>query len=487
MKVSWLIVLILGWGGALAQSGAGLRAQAGEAAEDVSVRFGFADQIVADAWNPLSVTLRDLESAELVLELDVGDLRGGPRLLRYRAPLAGGDGLYTFQDDVYLPSWHAFSWLVRTPERVLASGSVERRSVNPEPLQLVVSRELNTGTRFFAEDARVVDVTAADLPGRAAAYSGVESLLVLGSSAPPAAGALVAGAVSGSTVLLVGALDASHGALDTLVPDMGGRLGAGWLGRAEATEGAVQRELSAHPRTVPSALAEALIDDELSATPEHLDITWVLAGLGGYALLVLALLRFGGAPGLLAALLLAALLGAGAAQLRPADPLLTRTRSLSLGAGGLALTGPLEALFSFPAQRAETPRAAYPVPLTSARTWEVGPETFSTDLGAYESVVLVGRPQLGAAAFSWQGAALRNETGKGLDDVFVVADGRIGGQQSSLPVDGTLEPSRGNLVPPPLYTDLAPLLPPGTALARAGGAVYVALPEAPPETPARTP
>lgn len=478
MKTSWwVVILVLGWGGALAQSGAGLRAQAGGAAEDVEVRFGFAGQIVADAWNPLRVTLRDLESAELVLELDVGDLRGGPRLLRYNAPLAGGDGLYTFEDDVYLPSWRTFSWLVRTPERVLASGGVERRFVDASPLHLVVSREVNTGTRFFAEDARVVDVTAADLPERAAAYSGIESLLVLGSDAPPAAGALVAGATSGSTVLLVGALGASHDGLTALVPEVGGRLGAGWLGRAEASRDAVQLELSTHPHLIPSALTATLISEELSETPEHLDTTWLLAGLGGYALFVLALLRFGGAPGLLAALLLAALLGASVARVRPAEPLLTRTRSLSLGAGGLALTHPLEALFSFPAQKAETARAAHPVPLTGTRAWTVGPESFSTNLGAYESVVLAGRPQLGIAAFSWRGAALRNETGTALGDVFVTTDGHIGGQQAPIPVDGTLEPSRGNLVPPPLYADLAPLLPPGSALARAGGAVYVALPE----------
>ncbi len=468
---------MLGWGGVFAQSGPGLRAQAGAAAEDVVVRFGFAGQIVADAWNPLHVTLRDQGSAELVLELDVGDLRGGPRLLRYTAPLVGGDGLYTFEDDVYLPSWRAFSWLIRTPERVLASGSVERRFVDADPLQLVMSREISTGTRFFTEDARVVDVTAADLPERAAAYSGVESLLVFDGGAPPAAGALVAGATAGSTVLLVGALGASHNAVMALVPGAGERLGAGWLGRAEATKGAVQRELSAHPRRVPSALTEALIDDDLSRTPEHLSTTWLLAGVGGYALLVLLLLRFGGAPGVLAALLLAALLGAGAAQLRPAEPLLTRNRSLSLGAGGLALSTPLEALFSFPAQRAESPRAAYPVPLAETPTWEVGPDSFSTDLGAYESIVLVGRPHLEAAPFSWQGAALRNKTGQALGDVFITPDGQIGGQQTAVPADGTLEPSRGNLVPPPLYAELVPLLPPGTALARAGGGVYVALPE----------
>jgi len=468
------IFLALGWGSAVAQSGVPLAAS-GEAAEDVEVRFGFAGQIVADAWNPLYVTLRDLDSAELVMELDVGDLRGGPRLLRYSAPLAGGEGLYTFEDDVYLPSWRAFSWLVRTPERVLASGTVERRFVDADPLHLVLSREVSLGTRFFGEDARVVDVTAADLPERAAAYAGVESLLVLASDTPPAAGALVAAATAGSAVLLVGELGASHEALLALVPGAGRRLGAGWLGRADARRDAVQRELAAHPRLVPDALLTTLVSDELTETPPHLNLTWLLAALGGYALLTVVLLRFGGAPGLLAALLLAAVLGAGAALVRPAEPLLTRSRSLSLGAGGLALTTDLEAIFSFPAQRAETARAAHPVPLSAARAWTVGPERFSTDLGAYESLVLAGRPRLEPATFRWQGAALLNETGAALGDVFTLDSGR----QAPIPVDGRLEPSGGNLVPPPLYADLVPLLPPGSAVARAGGTLYVALPETP--------
>lgn len=453
-------------------SGALAQAQTGEAAENVEVRFGFADEIVADAWNPLRVTLRDLESAELVLELDVGDLRGGTREMRYTAQLPGGQGLYTFEDDVYLPSWRAFSWLVRTPERVLVSGTVERRRVDNAPLHLVLAREVGAGGRLFSEKARVVDVTAADLPERAAAYSGVESVLVLPGNAPPTPGALVAAAVSGSRVLLVGPLGGAYSALSTLAPGAGQRLGAGWLERLGESS-AVQRALSAYPKLVPDALLATLVSEALTAAPEHLQVSWLLPGLAGYTLAVLLLLRFGGVPGLLATLLLAAILGVSAAQVRPAEPLLTRSRSLSLGAGGLALEVDLEALFSFPAGRAELAPAARPLPITAARAWTVGPESFGTDLGVYESLVLAGRPTLAPAAFRWQGGALLNETGVALGDVFVLASGR----QPPIPAGGTLEPSGGNLLLQPLYAGLAPLLPDGSAISRSGGAIYVALPE----------
>ncbi len=473
MKLVWVVVgfFLLSLNGALSQ------AETGEAAEDVAVQFGFADEIVADAWNPLRVTLRDLESAELVLELDVGTLRGGLRVLRYTAPLAGGQGLYTFEDDIYLPTWRTFSWLVRTPERVLASGTVERRRVDNAPLHLVLAPEIGAGGRFFGEAARVVEVAAADLPERAAAYSGVRSVLALPGAAPPTTGALVSAATAGSTVLLVGALGGAYNEISALVPPPGGRLGAGWLGRTNSTRRAVQRALSAHPKPVPDTLLATLVSEDLTRTPEHLAVSWLLMGLGGYTLVTLALLRFGGAPGLLAALLLAAILGTSAARLRPAEPLLTRSRSLSLGAGGLALETELEAIFSFPAERAKVAHAAHPLPVTAARAWTTGPERFSTELDAYESIVLAGRPRLAPAVFGWQGNALLNETETALGDVFVVGDGR----QAPIPVGETVTPESGNLLPQALYAGLAPLLPDGSALARSGGRIYVALPELPAE------
>jgi hypothetical protein len=467
LALPWFLTLF--WGSAAAQGG--------EAAEDVVVSFGFADEIVADAWNPLRVTLRDLESAELVLELDVGSLRSGPRRLRYSAQLAGGQGLYTFQDDVYLPSWRSFSWLVRTPERVLSSGTVERRRVDKTPVQLVLSREVGVGNRFFAERARVVDVTAADLPERAAAYGGVSSVLVLPGDAPPTPGALVAAVTAGSRVLLVGAPGAAYADLLALAPEAGQRLGAGWLGRAGEDRDAVQRALAAHPRLVPDRLVATLVDDALTAAPAHPRASRLLLGLAGYAAVVLALLRFGGLPGLLAAVLLAAILAALAAQVRPPDPLVTRSRSLNLGAGELALGINLEGLFSFPAQRARVAYAARPLPLTAAEGWGVGPESFELPLEAFSSAVLAGRPTLRPAVLSWQGGSLVNGSEAALGDVFVTQSG----QQLPIPAGGRLDPTSGNLLPPDLYADLAPLLPPGSALARGGGTVHVALPETLPE------
>lgn len=473
MKAIWLValsVLSLGFPLATAQG----EAAAGEAAEDVAVSFGFAGEIVADAWNPLRVTLRDLEDAELVLELDVGTLRSGPRELHYTAQLPGGQGLYTFEDDVYLPSWQSFSWLVRTPERVLASGAVERRRVNDAPVQLALAREVGAGNRFFGEASRVVDVVADTLPERAAAYDGVSSVLVLPGDLPPAPGALVAAATAGSRVLLIGELGSSYNELLALVPSGAQRLGAGWLARVgEADRAAVQRGLSERPRLAQRTLVTTLIGDELTEAPEQLPVMWLLAGLGAYALLAALLLRWGGAPGLLAALLLAAIVALGAGQLRPREPLLTRSRSLHLSAGELALTTDLETLFSFPAQRARVDRAAHPLPITAATSWAVGREHFELDLGAYSSVVLAGRPHLAPAVFGWQGERLVNRSGGPLGDVFV--SGR--GQQPPLTADGTLEPTSGNLLPQDLYAELAPLLPDGSALARSGGAIFVALPE----------
>jgi hypothetical protein len=474
VKAIWsvaLSVLSLWFSLAAAQG----EAAVGEAAEDVAVSFGFAGEIVADAWNPLRVTLRDLESAELVLELDVGSLRSGPRGLTYRAQLPGGQGLSTFEDDVYLPSWQSFSWLVRTPERVLASGTVERRRVDDVPVQLAVAREVGAGNRFFGEAARVVDVSASELPERAAAYDGVSSVLLLPGSLPPTPGALVAAATAGSRVLLIGDLGSGYDDLLALTPTGVQRLGAGWLVRVEeAGRAAVQGALSEHPRLAQRTLVATLVSDELTEAPEQVPVTWLLVGLGGYALLAALLLRWGSAPGLLAALLLAAAAALGAGQLRPSEPLLTRSRSLNLGAGELALTTDLQTLFSFPAQRARVARAAHPLPITAAAGWTVGREHFELELDAHSSVVLAGRPHLAPAPLGWQAGRLVNRSAAPLGDVFIV--GR--GQQPPLPADGTLEPTRGNLLAPDLYAELAPLLPDGSALARSGGAIFVALPEA---------
>lgn len=479
--------------------------------------FGFAGEIVADAWNPLRVTLRDVENAELVLELDVGSLRRGPVMLRYRAPLPGGPGLTTFEDDVYLPTWVSFNWTLTTPAGRLAEGTVPRYAADPAPLHLVLARELGTGGLYFPPGVRVVEITPSDLPQRAAAYDGVESLLVLPDTAPPEPAALVAAAGAGSDVLLAEGLGSAFAEVLALLGTDMRRLGAGGLVRlAEENRVGVEAALRRSGRLEPDHLTATLVDDALTRAPTGTDGGWLALRLAAYALVVTLLLRFGGVPGVLAALLLAGTLSLAAWRTRPEEPLLLRSRSLALSAGGLALRTDVTHLFSFPGHAANVPYAARPLAmvvtedtetrfgtpepsLTPATTepesvgttdYRVGPERFEVDLSAYGSALLVGKPRLEPAVLGWSDGVLVNEGTQRLTDVFVTwgGSGRLrgtvgtpsrSGRQANIAPEGTLTVTSGNLMSPPLYAGLTSLLPPGSAVARAGGTVYVALPETP--------
>ena len=456
--------------------------------EDAVVTFGFAGEMVADAWNPLRVTLRDAPPAELVLELDVGTLRRGPVAFRYTADLSGGSGVYTFEDDVYLPAWRAFSWLIRTPDEVLASGTVPRYQADPEPLDLVQGREAGAGTRFFPVGARVVDVTAADLPERAAAYSGVQSVLLLPQTAPPTPAAVAAAATAGSTVILGGRLGAAYKDVSALVPAAKVPLGAGTLARLlEVNRESVQKTLQT--RVAPDTLTATLTSDDLTRTPAGQNSAWLALRVGAYVLIVLLLLRFGGGPGVVAALLLAGLLSLVAWRTRPTEPLLLRDRSLVLSRGALALRTNLHYLFSFPGGAAEIPYAAHPLPVTGVSEYGSGSENLEVTLPTYGSVLLVGKPHLEPAVLRWDGEAVVSEGHNRLTDVFVTWGGGSsgaasqigtvsrGGQQADIAPGQTLAIASGSLTLPEFYRDLGPQLPPGSVLARDGGTVYVLLPD----------
>jgi len=433
------------------------------------VEFGFAGEIVADTWNPLRVSMRDQEAAELTLEIDRGSLREGEQPVHYRAPLAGGSGIYVFEDDLFIPAWRTFTWAVRTPERVLASGSVERRQVDPRPLHLVLASELGAQRDLFGPDARTLDLLAAELPERAAAYRGVAALLVAAADLPPRPQALAAAAAAGSTVLLLEPLPPTYDALLALVPAPQQRLGAGWLARAG--EGAARARLRSLPSLDQAALLEALATPELGRAPERPAAGALLLGLGLYALAALLLVRFGRVPGLLTALLLALAASlVGWSALRPTEPLLVRSRSLTLVAGELATRLELRTLFSLPAQEARVEGSFHPL---DAPTWSLTPEALLLGLPRWSHVTLAAKPELTPPPFRWRGGALVNLTGGTLDEVFVIGLG----QQEALRPGGTAHPGLGDSLPPEAYRALLPLLPRGSALARTGGSLFVALPQ----------
>ena len=97
----------------------------------------------------------------------------------------------------------------------------------------------------------------------------------------------------------------------------------------------------------------------------------------------------------------------------------------------------------------------------------------------WSSVTLALAPRLEAASFYWQSERLVND-GAPLEDVFVLGLG----QQPPLASDTALTPTMRDSLPPSAYTPLLPQLPRGSAFARTGDHIYVALPPdtSPPST-----
>ena len=435
-------------------------------ADDVNVTLGFSGEIVADTWNPLRISLRDQGKAEFTLEIDRGNLRDGEQLVHYRAPLEGGSGFFVFEDDLYIPAWRRLTWAVRTPERVLASGSVDRRRVDPRPLHLLGA--VGAAPDQFGREARVVDVRPDRLPERPSAYAGVATLLVSEASVR----AVVAAAAAGVSVVL---LEPLSDGLRELAPAEGAnaqRLGSGWLVRLEDGAASAQ-EVAELPRLEHSALLSALVSPDMQRGPEGVPQQIIFLGASLYALAALLVVRFGRVPGLFAGLSLALLFAAGAwGYLRPGDATLTRSRSLTLAGGangGLAQTLELRTLFSLPEGTRQLSSDAYPLELTS---WHASPDGLRFTTPRWFAATLALAPRLESTTFYWEGDDLVNSGSAPLGDVFVMGLG----QQPALATGERLTAQMRDSLPPSAYTPLLPHLPRGSALARSGGHLYVALP-----------
>lgn len=444
--VCWAVVVLLVAPVALGQS------------RNIEVAFGFGGEVVAEAWNPLRVTLRDQPNLELMIDIEYGSLRDGAQSLQYRAALAGGSGLHIFEDDIFIPAWRSFRWQVRSEEAVLASGSLDRRQADPRPLTILIAARPGAYRALLPAEARLVEVRS-PLPERLAAYHGVEALLVADAFEQPRNEALLAASAAGSSILLAEPAPA----LAALLADGPRRLGAGWLSSAAGRD-----ELS---RLDTQALAQALITPALSRQPDNLQPLNLVIAAALYLLAVLLLVRFGSVPGLLSSFGLMLLIAAIAwVALRPADETLIRSRTLTISAGGLAQELEVMGVFSYPAQTL-TLGSARPL---GAASWNLTPSGLTLSLPRWSSVVLLARPRLSPAGLEWYEGELYNRSGEALGDVYIVGLGA----QEALPASARRPPQQlSDSVAPPLYQPLLPLLPAGTALGRSGGRLYLALPE----------
>lgn len=416
---SWLLTLLL----FIAQTAV---------AQDQGVRFslGVAGVAVAEAWNPLRLELRDLPNSSLTLLIDQGTLRSGAIPLTITRAVRGGAGITVFETDLYLPTFSSLSWRLATPERVIASGSVAGREADARPLDLLVSNypgDYRAAYReVFGASGRQVEVPSADLPERATAYDGVRSLVIDGSGAAPRLEAVAAAAAGGVIVAVRGELPASHSDLQLLLEPAGAptRLGAGILfrGAPDATALFQQVAIQAVPNR-PTLLA-ATLERPLVEPPTPVPQAVILLASGALSLLLLVLLRWAGAPGVVTALALVALVSLlGWQLLRPSEPQLSGQLSLLLAGGELALELPALEALTLPQAYLTFPATAHPVRL---QRYEIDDDGAHIRLERWRTVLLLLAPRLSASKLVWDGAVVRNVSAETLYDLYRVGDGPLG-------------------------------------------------------------
>lgn len=451
------LLLVMGVGGAWAQP----------ASRSADLELGFGGAVVADAWNPLRLVLRDVGPVVLELAIDRGTLREGERWSRYSLDIPGGSGLSVFEDEVFVPVWRSLSWTVRSGGLTVASGSVPRTQADRRALDLVVG-EPGLLLRAALVGGRSVDLAADRLPLRSAAFDGVATLIAATPTVRPQA--LIAAAVAGADVVLTPAAGADT-TLAALLPDGADvrHVGAGRF----LTPAAWQRALAAPTARLDQAgLVSALAAAERIVPPRPVPVLPLLVAASAYALTVLLVLRFGGVPGLMAALVLALTVGIAAwVPLRPPEPTLAQMRELVIGADGVGQRWRLHEVLTLPAQTIVVPVAGWPLSYVDAR---LGPDQVAIDLGRWRSAKVLERPRAAGLPLLQEPDGSWRNTGERPLELVVL---RGGGAIHDVPAGARVPVPTRDVQLPDVAVALLELVPDGAAVASDGLRWMVALPQ----------
>lgn len=432
---------------------------------NVQFGLGINNQQVADSWNPVRMQLRDVAPSTLTIQIDQGTLRSGVVPLTATYEVRGGAGVSLFEELLYLPNFSTLSWRLATPDRVIASGSIAGREADARPLDLVLTS--NPGAyrlpflEAFGESARLVDVSAGALPLDPAAYAGVRSMIIDGSAAAPSLEAVAAAVIGGTVVALYGPLPASHNDLllmlgADLQPE---RLGAGALLYVEGSRQLAVDAVQAAQVPNQQALMAALLARPLVTPPAPMVQSTIVMLAALFALALLLLLRFAGAPGLTAALALAALVGiVGWQMFRPLAPQLQAGASLGLAGSQLALVIGAEEVLTMP-------RATYTQPLRArpllAQPYTVDANGTHIPLERWRSALIETAPTVLQAQLAFHNGQPFNQGPGWLHHVYIVGQGLL----------GNLPPASSDAMPAESTADewimpLAAQLPQGAVIAR---------------------
>lgn len=432
----------------------------------VDFTIGVANQVVAGAWNPVRVVTRDLPHSTLTMVIDVGTLKDGEVPVVITHELRGGGGVNQFETDLYVPPFRSLTWRVATNSRVVASGSLGSRESDSRPLVLVVSERMSVGQdgAILAAwpGARLVEVVPSDLPFTPAAYGGVSAVVVAHQAAPVEA--LVAAAVAGARVVVAGAAGQVPPGLRDLMGETGTTsLGAGLVTSTFPT--GVEGDDLIAPR--PSELLAPVLAQPLVEGPKPTPLSVVLAGSVAYAVLLLALLRFGGAQGLLSSILVVGLVGVGAwLAVRPAAAQYQGSIAVGVVGGALALIQEAQETLTLPPAALEFGAGASAV---KQQPYTADDNGIRLPTAAWRSALVRLPPRAVSAPFTVHGSVISNRSARPLQGTYVIG---LGAQNDVAP-SGTAALAPGELDAYPqhlaaIYAGLTTLLPAGTLITSSG-------------------
>lgn len=430
----------------------------------VGLELGIGGNVVVGAWNPLRVVARDVPlGSRLEVTFDHGSLREGVVPFRLSLPVAGGPGLSVIEKTVYVAPFQTVTWALVGPDSVVASGSIPGRDQDARPLDVVLSRRSGGFGSALSGNARVVDVSASQLPLEAAAYDGVRSVIVDGTTAAPRLEALAAAAAAGAQVVLSGEMPASHAELELLTGRQDTRLGAGSAVSASGALSDVSALLASSAPVPTASFVSAVAARPLVSPPAQVRQQVVLIVAVAFSVVALMVTRLFGGPGLVTAALLAGIVSVAAWRVaRPPEPQVVGVRTVAVTGGDLALATRLEEHYTLPATTVHLERSARPL---DVRPYSVDESGLSVDLAGWRSVVLVLAPQVIDSPLRLEDGMLVNRGSSALRDVLVVGlgpQGDIGPGQRAAPVPREDGPPREE------YAGLLDLLSPGTVLAVSG-------------------
>lgn len=397
------------------------------------------------------------------MTIDQGSLRSGPIPAVLTLPVSGGGGVSVVEERIFVPAFQSIAWSLASEARIISSGSVSGRDQDKRPLDLVISREPGRYASAFASEARVIDLTASQLPLRPEAYDGVRSVIIDGSSTAPRLEAVAAAAAGGAIVVLHGQLPSSHRELDLIKDGPLTRVGAGAVAETTGAPVDAVAAVESFARLDKERLLQSLTASPLVEPPAPAPQALVLAVAAAFSLVVIALLRLFSAPGVVSAVLLAALLSfAGWRALRPAESELVGQRSLALAGGQLALDVVAREYFTLPAGVVRVTGGARPL---RPRAYSLDRDGMSVALPRWRSLLVTLTPAVVEFPLRVADQHLSNLGEQSFSDVVVLGLGPQGqlGPRSSFLLRTT---EQGPL--PELYQDLDGSLPAGTLLATSG-------------------